>query len=59
MEKLRDTAREKLGEDFKVTERKGSKPKLKVLNVEEEELQLDDVILIQSRSKIRSTKNFT
>jgi len=46
--KLRDTVREKLGEDFKVTEPKGRKPKLKVVNVGEEELQLDDVILVDT-----------
>jgi len=51
MVKLRDTVREKLGEDFKVTEPKGRKPKLKVVNVGEEELQLDDVILIDTIKK--------
>jgi len=51
MEKLRETMREKLGEDFKVTEPRGSKPKLKIVNVGEEELQLDDVILIDTIKK--------
>lgn len=51
MEKLRDTVREKLGEDYKVTESKGSKPKIKVINVGEEEIQLDDVSLIDTIKK--------
>lgn len=51
MEKLRDTVREKLGEDFKVTEPKGIKPKIKVVNVGEEEIQLDDVSLIDTIKK--------
>jgi len=56
MEKLRDTAREKLGEDFKITEPKGSIPKLKVVNVGEE-LQLDDVILIDTIKKQNKIDN--
>jgi len=51
MEKLRETVREKLAEDFKVTEPRGSKPKLKVVNVGEEELKLNDVSLIDTIKK--------
>ena len=43
--------REKLGDDFKVTEPKGIKPKIKVVNVGEEEMQLDNVILIDTIKK--------
>lgn len=51
MEKLRDTVREKLGEDFKVTEPKGIKPKIKVVYVGEEEIQLHDISLIDTIKK--------
>lgn len=51
IEKLRDTVKEKLGEDFKVTEPRGIKPKIKVVNVGEEEIQLDDVSLIDTIKK--------
>jgi len=51
MEELRETVREKLSENFKVTEQRGSKPKLKVVNVGEEELKLNDVILIDTIKK--------
>jgi len=50
MAKLRDTVREKLGEDCKIAEPRGSKPKLKVVKVGEEEL-LDDETLIDTIKK--------
>ncbi|XP_011637065.1 uncharacterized protein LOC105427145 [Pogonomyrmex barbatus] len=51
MEKLKDTVREKLGEDFKITEPKKIRPKIKVVNVGEEEIQLKDEILINTIKK--------
>lgn len=51
MEKLKDTVREKLGEDFKITEPKKIRPKIKVVNVGEEEIQLKDEILIDTIKK--------
>ncbi|KAL6265886.1 hypothetical protein P5V15_002718 [Pogonomyrmex californicus] len=51
MEKLKDTVREKLGEDFKITEPKKIRPKIKVVNVGEEEIQLKDKILIDTIKK--------
>lgn len=51
IEKLRETVKEKLGDDFKVTEPRGIKPKIKVVNVGEEEIQLDDVNLIDTIKK--------
>ncbi|XP_029177728.1 uncharacterized protein LOC114945635 [Nylanderia fulva] len=51
MEKLRDTVREKLGDDFKVTEPKGVKPKIKAVIVGEEEMQMDDEALIDTIKK--------
>ncbi|XP_011694553.1 PREDICTED: uncharacterized protein LOC105453951 [Wasmannia auropunctata] len=51
MEKLKDTVREKLGEDFKITEPKKIRPKIKVVNVGDEEMQLKDETLVDTIKK--------
>lgn len=57
MDKLKTTVQEKLGEDFKITEPKKIQPKIKVLNVGEEEMKLDErdivnTIIVQNKLKV-------
>lgn len=46
METLKAVVQEKMGENFNVTESSQIKPKLKIVNVEEDELQLEDEELV-------------
>lgn len=45
---LKDTVREKLGDDFKIEEPEKRKPKIKIINVNEEEINLKDENLIDT-----------
>lgn len=46
IEKLKSVVQEKMGENFKVTESAEVHPKIKIVNVEEEELKLEDNELV-------------
>lgn len=46
MKKLKAAVQDKLGEDFKVTESPQMKPKIKMINFDEEEIKLDNDKLI-------------
>lgn len=48
MKQLKDTASEKLGKDFEIMEPRMMKPKLKVINVDEDEMKLKDEDLIDT-----------
>ncbi|XP_076292176.1 uncharacterized protein LOC143214708 [Lasioglossum baleicum] len=48
IKRLKDTVCEKLGEDFEIAEPKKRKPKIKIVNVNEEEMNLDDENLIDA-----------
>lgn len=48
MKQLKATVQSKLGKDFSVTESLRIKPKIKVINIDEEELKLDDDKLIHT-----------
>lgn len=48
MKKLKATVQSKLGDDFKVTESPRMKPKIKIINIDEEELKLEDEKLIHT-----------
>lgn len=57
MDKLKATVQDKLGEDFKITEPKKIQPKIKVVNVGEEEMKLDErdivkTIIIQNKLNV-------
>lgn len=51
MKALKTAVQDSMGENFKVTESTQSKPKLKIVNVEEEELQLPDDELVDTIKK--------
>lgn len=51
IKQLKDTVSEKLGKDFEVVEPKKIKPKLKVLDVDEDEMKLKDEDLIDTIKK--------
>jgi hypothetical protein len=51
MEKLKATVQAKLGENFKVTESPRMKPKIKIVNIGEEEMKLNDDDLIGTIKK--------
>lgn len=51
MRQLKDTVSGKLGEDFEVVESKKSKPKLKIIQIDEEEMKLDDKKLVNTIMK--------
>lgn len=51
IKQLKDTVSEKLGKDFEIMEPKKIKPKLKVLNVDEDEMKLKDENLIDTIKK--------
>ncbi|XP_070170427.1 uncharacterized protein, partial [Polyergus mexicanus] len=51
MKTLKATVQDKLGENFKVTESSQMKPKIKIINVSEEEMRLDDDDLITTIKK--------
>jgi len=51
MKQLKVSVREKLGKDFEIVEPKKIKPKLKVINIEEEEMILKDEKLIDTIKK--------
>lgn len=51
MKTLKATVQDKLGENFKVTESPQMKPKIKIINVSEEEMRLDDDDLITTIKK--------
>lgn len=51
MEKLKTTVQAKLGENFKVTESPQIKPKIKIVNISEEEIKLNDDNLIDTIKK--------
>lgn len=51
MVKLKDTVQTKLGENYSVTESLQMKPKLKIINISEEEMELDDDELIHTVEK--------
>jgi len=51
MKQLKASVREKLGKDFEIVEPKKIKPKLKVINIEEEEMILKDEKLINTIKK--------
>lgn len=46
MEELKVTVQDKLGKDYSITKPKGVQPKIKIINVSEEEMTLDDENLI-------------
>lgn len=48
MEKLKNTVHEQLGEDVTITEPKKIKPKIKIVNVDEEEMNLEDENLLDT-----------
>lgn len=48
IKKLKDTVREKLGDDYDIAEPKKIKPKIKIINVSEEEMNLKDETLIDT-----------
>ncbi|XP_029672801.1 uncharacterized protein LOC115241271 [Formica exsecta] len=55
MEKLKATVQAKLGENFKVTESPRMKPKIKIVNIGEEEMKLNDdnlIVTIKKQNKI-------
>lgn len=54
MVKLKDTVQTKLGENYSVTESLQMKPKLKIINISEEEMELDDDELIHTVEKQNS-----
>lgn len=45
--KLKDTVQEKMGENFKVTESNQAQPKVKIVNIDSEEMKLEDDELIE------------
>ncbi|XP_077277355.1 uncharacterized protein LOC143905676 [Temnothorax americanus] len=51
VKKLKETVQAKLGENYKVTESSKSKPKVKVININIEEMNLDDNKLISTIKK--------
>lgn len=54
MGKLKDTVQSKLGESYKVTEPLKMKPKIKIINISEEDMELDDEELIHTIEKQNS-----
>lgn len=54
MMKLRDTMQTKLGENYSVTESLQIKPKIKIINMSEEEMELDDDEFINTVKKQNS-----
>lgn len=48
---MKDTICEKLGDDFEITETKNIKPKIKIINVGEEEMKLNDKNLVDRIKK--------
>lgn len=52
--KLKDTVQSKLGENYSVTESLQMKPKIKIINISEEEMELDDEELIHTVEKQNS-----
>jgi len=61
MEKLKVTVQAKLGEDFKVTESPQIKPKIKVVNIDAEEIKMNDndlIDTIKKQNKIAMNKEF-
>lgn len=48
MESLKATVQDKMGEEFKVTEPAQIKPKIKIVNIDEDEMQLEDGKLIET-----------
>lgn len=48
MENLKTTVQNKLGKDYSILEPKGTKPKIKVINVAEEEMELEEEKLLDT-----------
>lgn len=48
---MKETVCEKMGEDFEITEPKRIKPKIKVINIGEEEMKIEDENLIETIKK--------
>lgn len=51
IKQMKDTICEKLGDDFEITETKKIKPKIKIINVGEEEMKLNDKNLVHTIKK--------
>lgn len=51
IKQLKDTVSEKLGKDFEIMEPKKIKPKLKITNIDEDEMKLKDENLIDTIKK--------
>lgn len=51
IKQMKDTICEKLGDDFEITETKNIKPKIKIINVGEEEMKLNDKNLVDRIKK--------
>lgn len=59
MKELKATVQEKLGIDYSITEPKGIMPKIKIINVGEEEMALDDknlISIITKQNKLEDKK---
>lgn len=56
MRKLRDTVQTKLGESYSVTESLQVKPKIKIINISEEKMELDDDELIHTNTYSKEAK---
>ncbi|XP_072757715.1 uncharacterized protein [Anoplolepis gracilipes] len=61
MEKLKTAVQAKLGENFKVTESLQMKPKIKIVNIDEEDIKLNDnelIDTIKKQNKVAVNKEF-
>jgi len=61
MEKLKTTVQAELVENFKITESSQIKPKIKIVNISEEEIKLNDdnlIDTIKKQNKIVANKEF-
>lgn len=59
LETLKATVQAKLGENFKITESSQMKPKVKIINIGEDEMKLDDDSLmntIKKQNRIESSR---
>ncbi|RLU26059.1 hypothetical protein DMN91_002222 [Ooceraea biroi] len=59
MEKLKATVQDKMGSDYDIKEPRGIKPKMKVINIGEEEMALEEgslIEIIMKQNKIDGTK---
>ncbi|EFN77658.1 hypothetical protein EAI_05448, partial [Harpegnathos saltator] len=57
MEELKVTVQNKLGKDYNIMEPKGAKPKIKIINIDEEEMALDDENLLNIIMKQNKLEN--